>query len=136
MKKPALFFAIKCSIILYFAACTSIEKITDTIAASPRVTRGVWKINTYTEAKKDNTAVFDGLMLTFQNNGKIVAYKNGEKVLGNWAEDDILKRLTISLDTKDPVLEKLNNYWKLSTVSKWNLSFENTEGRHLEITSL
>jgi hypothetical protein len=78
-------------------------------------------------------------MLTFENSGKIIAYKNGEQITGNWAEDDILKRITINLDTKDPALVKLNNNWNISTISKWQLSFNTTNNptdSQLQITSL
>lgn len=139
MKKPILLFAIKCSVILYFAACTGIDKMTTAIAATPRVTKGAWKINLYTEAKTDETAVFEGCMLTFEPTGKIIAYKNGEKITGNWSEDDIQKRITIHLDTKDPVLSKLNSYWNIATISKWQLNFQNTSHPQeslLQITSL
>ena len=139
MNKTSLLVALKCSVILYFAACTGIDKIASAISATPRVTKGAWKINLYTEAKNDETASFDGCMLTFDAAGKITAYKNGEKITGNWAEDDILKRITINLDTKDPALSKLNTYWNISNISKWQLSFNNSnnpELSQLQITSL
>ncbi len=139
MNQTTLLVALKCSVILYFAACTGIDKISTAISATPRVTKGAWKINLYTEAKNDETASFEGCMLTFDPTGKIIAYKNGEKITGNWAEDDILKRLTINLDTKDPALLKLNSYWNISTISKWQLSFQNNnnpELSRLQITSL
>ena len=139
MKKTSLFVAIKCSVILYFAACTGIDKMTTAVSATPRVTKGAWKINLYTESKNDKTAAFDGCMLTFEPTGKIIAYKNGEKITGNWAEDDILKRISINLNTKDPALSKLNDYWNISTISKWQLCFQNTkhpQESQLQITSL
>jgi hypothetical protein len=140
MKKTTLLVALKCSVILYFAACTGIEKIsTASISATPRVTKGAWKINLYSESKNDKTAAFYGCMLCFDASGKIIAYKNGKKITGNWAEDDILKRITINLDTKDPALSKLNSNWDISSISKWQLSFQNinnTEVNQLQITSL
>jgi len=139
MKKPILLFAIKCSVILYFAACTGIDKMTTAVSATPRVTKGAWKINLYTESQHDETARFDGCMLTFEPSGKIIAYKNGQKITGNWAEDDILKRISINLDTKDPALSKLNTYWNIASISKWQLSFQNNkdpQANQLQITSL
>jgi len=139
MKKPILLFAIKCSVILYFAACTGIDKMTTAVSATPRVTKGAWKINLYTESQHDETASFDGCMLTFEPSGKIIAYKNGQKITGNWAEDDILKRISINLDTKDPALSKLNTYWNIASISKWQLSFQNNKNpqeSQLQITSL
>jgi hypothetical protein len=139
MKKPILLFAIKCSVILYFTACSGIDKIAYAVSATPRVIKGAWKVNLFTESKNDKTSAFDGCMLTFESTGKIIAYKSGKKITGNWAEDDILKRITINLDTKDPVLTKLNNYWNISNITKWKLSFKNSgqpEESQLQITSL
>ena len=113
--------------------------MTTAISATPRVTKGAWKINLYTESKHDKTANFDGCMLTFEPTGKIIAYKNGQKISGNWAEDDILKRISINLDTKDPALSKLNDYWNISGISKWQLNFQNAKHpleSQLQITSL
>jgi hypothetical protein len=139
MTKITLIVAIKCSVILYFTACTGIDKMTTTVSASPHVTRGAWKVNLYTESKNDETFEFDDCMLTFETSGKIVAYKNGKKITGNWAEDNISKKVTINLETKDPALSKLNDNWTISTISKWQLNFENTSNptdRKLQITSL
>ena len=117
MKKPLLLFAIKCSVILYFAACTGIDKYTAAVSATPLVTKGAWKVNLLTEAKTDQTACFKGYALTFDATGKLTAVGNGKIITGNWAEDNILKRLTINLDTKDPALAMLNNYWNIYDVS-------------------
>ena len=139
MKKPLLLFAIKCSVILYFAACTRIDKITTAVSATPHVTKGAWKINLFTKSKNNETSTFDGFMLTFEPSGKIIALKNGKKITGNWAEDDILKRITINLDTKDPALAKLNNYWNITSISKWQLSFKTAKNpiiSQMQITSL
>jgi hypothetical protein len=139
MKKSIPLFAIACLALLYFTSCTGIDKITTAISAKSRVIKGAWKINLYRESKIDETYSFDGFMLTFEASGKIIAYKNGEKITGNWAEDAILKRISINLDTKDPALKKLNDQWNISNITKWRLSFENAKdssNRQLEITCL
>jgi hypothetical protein len=139
MKKSILLFAISCLAILCFTACTGIDKITTAVSAKARVIRGAWKINLYTESKIDETYAFSGFMLTFEPTGKIIAYKNGEKITGNWSEDAILKRISINLDTKDPTLKKLNDHWNISNITKWRLSFENAANpsdSRLQITCL
>jgi hypothetical protein len=139
MKKPILLFTIKCSIILYFAACTSINDYTTAVSATPIVTQGEWKINLFIESQNDETNVFDGYTLTFEPSGKIIAKKNGQKISGNWSEDDISRRITINLDTKNPALAKLNSNWSISNVSNAGVSFENTKNPSkgwLQITSL
>jgi len=139
MKNSILLFGIKCSVILYFAACTGIDQYTTAVSATPHVTKGAWKVNLFTEAQNDRTTAFAGYELTFEPTGKIIASKNGKQVTGNWSEDEILKRITINLDTKDPALAKLNDYWNISGISKAGLSFqraENPSTEKLQITSL
>ena len=139
MKNSILLFSIKCSVILYFAACTGIDQYTTAISATPQVIKGTWKVTLFTKATNDETTEFAGYCLTFEPTGKIIASKNGKQVTGNWAEDEILKRITINLDTKDPSLAKLNDYWTISNISKSGLSFEsaeNTSTERLQITSL
>ena len=139
MKSPLIIFALKCSVILYFAACTGINEYASSVSATPQITKGAWKVDLFTEAENDQTTNLKGYTLTFEPTGKITATKNGEKITGNWAEDDILKIITINLDTKDAVLAKLNYSWSISKISKAALSFKNTDdpsnGR-LQITSL
>ena len=97
MKKPLLIFALKCSVIFYFAACTGINEYTHSIAASPKIVKGKWKVNLFNNSQKDETTSFKGCELTFTPAGKIIILKNGKQYTGNWAEDQILKRVTINL---------------------------------------
>ena len=139
MKNSVLLFTIKCSVILYFAACTRIDQYTTAVSATPLVTKGIWKVNLFTRATNDQTTEFAGYNLTFEPTGKIIASKNGKQISGNWAEDDILKTITINLDTQDPSLTKLNSHWGISEISKSGLSLkhvDNTEEGSLQITSL
>ena len=139
MKSPILLFALKCSVILYFAACSGISDYSTDVSATPLVTKGAWKVNLVIEADKGRANELTGYSLIFDPAGKIKATKDGMEVNGNWSEDDILKRITISLDTKDPQLIILNNYWNISAVTKTGVTLQNTtnpsDGR-LELTSL
>ena len=137
MKSPLLLFALKCSVILYFAACSGITDYTTAVSATPLVTKGSWKADLYTG--KDQSGSLTGYSLIFDPSGKVTASKNGKEIKGNWSEDDILKRITISLDTNDPELTILNNYWDISSITKTKVTLQNTEalsaGR-LQLTSL
>ena len=139
MKSPFLIFALKCSVILYFAACTGINEYTTAVSATPNVTKGQWKVNLFEDANKNLSKDLTGYTLTFIPSGKIIAVKNGQVINGNWSEDEILKRMTIDLDTNDPNLKKLNDQWNVSVVTKTGVSLQNTKnpttGR-LQITSL
>jgi len=139
VKSPLLLFALKCSIILYFAACSGIADYSKTVSATPQVTKGSWKVKLFIDANKDQTTGLAGYALTFDPDGKIIASKNGTVIRGNWSEDEILKRITINLETKDPDLTKLNAYWSISAVTKTGVSFQNTKNplsSRLQITSL
>ena len=139
MKKPVLIFALKCFVIIYFAACTGIDQYANTVSATPQITKGAWKVNLFTEAQNNQTANLSGYALIFEPGGKITATKNGKKITGNWAEDDILNRITINLHTNDAALAKLNYSWSISKISKAACSFKNTDdpsNSRLQITSL
>jgi hypothetical protein len=139
VKSPLIIFALKCSIILYFAACTGFGEDTRATSATPHVTKGIWKVNFFKEAGKDMSGELAGYTLTFIPSGKIIAVKNGELVRGDWSEDNILKRITINFETKDPYLIKLNERWNISTASDNGVTLQNTEnksGGRLQITSL
>jgi hypothetical protein len=124
MKKPLLLFAVKCTVILYFAACTSIEDYTVARSATPIVTKGTWKVNLYADANNDKTNDFDGYTFTFNISGELTANRNGVDVNGNWAEDNTSKRITIDLGDKDPALTKLNNYWQISSITNKRVNME------------
>ena len=126
MSKPFLLFAVKCSVILYFAACTSIENYTIAKSATPVVTKGVWKVDLYQDANNDKTNDFAGYTFTFNISGNVKASKNGIDVNGNWVEDDISKRITLNLNAKDPALAQLNNYWEITNVTGSQVSLRNT----------
>lgn len=139
MKKTTLLVSIKCFVILYFAACTSINKYTTTVSATPHITNGSWKVKLFIESQNDKTTELSGYTLTFEPSGKIIAVKGKEQITGNWAEDDISKKLTISLKTKDAALGKLSDNWTVSNISNTGLSFQNVKdpsGGWLQITSL
>lgn len=139
MKKPFLLFTLKCSVILYFAACTGINHYTNSVAATPHVTKGTWKVNLFTTTGADETSQLNGYHLIFSPYGKITAQKNGEIAIGNWSEDEIEKKIAISFNTQDPVLEKLNNNWDISTATNTSIQLKDTENSsagRLQITSL
>lgn len=139
MNKTTLLVALKCSVILYFAACTGINKYADGASATPHITNGAWKVKLFIESQNDKTTSLNGYAFTFEPNGKFIAIKGNEQVTGNWAEDDISKKLTISLQTKDAALARLSDNWTVSNISNTGLSFQNEKdpaGGWLQITSL
>jgi hypothetical protein len=138
MTKPFLLFAIKCSVIMYFAACTSIENYTIAKTATPVVTKGVWKVKLFQDANNDKTNDFAGYTFTFNMSGNVKASKNGIDINGSWAEDDISKKITLNLDAKDPALTRLNNYWNITGINKSEVNLQNntTVNTQLNITTL
>ncbi|MEZ5027521.1 MAG: hypothetical protein R2765_01905 [Ferruginibacter sp.] len=139
MKKPLLIFALKCSVILYFAACTGINDYGNTVSATSKVTKGTWKINLFTQGQQNETNQFSNCILKFDPSGKLTIIKNGQTITGNWIEDNIMQRITISLNTNDAVLTRLNDYWNISKISKSGISFrgnQNSVNDRLEITNL
>jgi hypothetical protein len=139
MKKPALLFALKCSVIVYFAACTSIDTLSVSPSITSLVTRGTWKVNCYSNDRADNTCNFKDYTFTFDASGKVTAVKNGISFTGHWIEDNISKKVTINFNNNNAVLNDLNNYWDITSISGTGISFEKASDRDTEkfyITSL
>lgn len=96
-------------------------------------------MNLFTTTGADETSQLNGYHLIFSPYGKITAQKNGEIAIGNWSEDEIEKKIAISFNTQDPVLEKLNNNWDISTATNTSIQLKDTENSsagRLQITSL
>lgn len=136
MKKPFLLFSLKCAVILYFAACTSIEDYTVTQSATPVITRGAWKVDLFSAGNSNQTIVFEGYHFTFTTAGDLKAVNNGTEVAGNWVEDHFSKSININLVTSDPILEKLNDLWKINAISTGQVELRNSSEARLNITSL
>lgn len=139
MKKPMVLFALKCTVILYFAACTGINDYATAVSATPHVTKGAWKMKLIGGTENKDLQGLAGYTFSFNTSGKLFASRNGETTTGNWAEDDILKMITINFDTQDPALGKLNSGWQISQISNTGIFFNNTDHStvdRLEITSL
>ena len=132
MKKPVLLFALKCSVIVYFAACTNIQQIGVSNSVSELVTKGTWKVNCYDNAHIDNTCIFEGYSFSFDASGKVTASKNGISFEGNWIEDNISKKITLSFQNSNSVLSELNNHWNIESISDKGLTFENSTGKDSE----
>jgi hypothetical protein len=139
MNKPFLLFTLKSAVILYFAACTSIDHYTVAKSAMPVVTKGVWKIDLYSNANNDQTNDFTGYTLTFASSGILKASKKGMETEGSWFEDNISKRISIDLGLTDPSLKKLNTNWNIREINDTQLDLQNcsnTATAKLKITIL
>lgn len=133
MRKPFLLFTLKCSVILYFAACTGIDHYTKEKSATPLVTEGTWKIDLYQDAHSDKTADFTGYTFTFNSAGDLLVNKNNKNIAGNWSEDDIARRITINLGTGDPILQLLNENWNVMQVKEKGILLQGKDGDKLRI---
>lgn len=127
MKKPILLFALKCFVILYFAACTNVERLSVTQTVAPVITNGSWKVALYMDSNNNQTNDFSGYTFTFNPSGEIKAVKNGTEITGNWSENNIAKKVTLYFSSGDPILEKLNVGWVISNVTSSQLDLENKD---------
>jgi hypothetical protein len=132
MKKPVLLFALKCSVIIYFAACTNIQTLSVSPSVTKLVTKGAWKVNCYSNANTDNTCNFKDYTFTFDVSGSVVAVKDSVSYTGNWLEDNISKKITINFSKSNPVLNELTDYWDITAISDAGISFEKTTDRDTE----
>ena len=133
MKKPVLLFALKCSVIIYFAACTNIEQYSVSNSVSQQlISKGTWKVNCYDNANTDNTCIFEGYAFSFDATGKVTARKNGITNEGNWLEDNISKKITLNFKNENPALSQLNDSWNIATISDTGITFENNSDQNSE----
>jgi len=130
MKKPFLLFALKCSIIFYFAACTGMEDYITDKAATPVVTEGAWVINEYLDSNSNHRNDFAGYTFTFNAAGDLTVKKNGIRTSGNWSEDDISKKIAIHLPSADPLLSQLNQHWKITRVTNDKIQLQQPSTRY------
>ena len=135
MKIPKLIFALKCSVIIYIAACTSIDKLAVSDSVTQLVTKGIWKVNCYTATNVDNTCNFQDYTFVFDKSGNVTATKKGASFNGHWLEDNISKKITISFDNSNLVLNELNDYWDITSITDGGISFEKNSEKFY-ITSL
>jgi hypothetical protein len=126
-------------VILYFAACTSIENYTIDKSATPVVTKGEWKVKFFQDANNDKTGDFAGYTFTFNMTGNLKASKNGVDVNGNWVEDEISKKISINLGDASPLMNSLKGNWSIEEISNAKLCLQHQDqdnpGR-LNFTSL
>ena len=124
MTQSSLLFAIKCAVILYFAAFSSIDHLTIARSASPLITKGAWRVDLYSAADKDKTNDLAGYNFVFGSTGELKASKNGVEITGNWSEDNISKRITFDLGKADPMLAKLNDYWNIEEIANVQVNLQ------------
>ena len=139
MNKPFLLFALKCSVILYFTACTGIDNLASDKSATPIITKGAWKIEYYTGEKAGKINDLSAYHFFFGREGELKAVKNEITVMGNWSEDNITKCIRINLGDEDPDLAKLNDYWNINDVANLHVDLKNAhqeELNGLKITAL
>ena len=133
MKKPFLLFALKCSVIVYFAACTRIDKLAVSSSVSEQlINKTAWKVNCFGNATSDNTCIFVGYTFNFDASGKVTATKNGTAIEGHWLENNISNTITISFKNSNAVLNELSDYWNISTVTNAGISFEKNDTKDSE----
>ena len=140
MKKPFLLFALKCSVIIYFAACTSIDKLGASKTITQQlVTKSAWKVNCFGNTTSDNTCIFEGYTFNFNASGKVTASKNGTVIEGNWLEDNISNKITLNFKNQSSALSQLNYYWNIASINDAGITFEKStdqDSEKLYITAL
>ena len=133
MKKPVLLFSLKCAVILYFAACTNIDRITVSKTVAQSVVSGSWKVDQYV-AGNDHSNSLSGYDFSFSDGGKLTVNKNGNSINGNWYEDNVTKTLVLNIESNDKALQQLNAHWNITNVSDEKLVFETNGNESLQIS--
>jgi hypothetical protein len=111
---------------LYFTTCTGINEFTTAVSATPKVTKGVWRVNLCKDAPVNFHEEMVEYTLLFKADGTIIVKSKDAETTGNWSEDEISKKMNITLETDDPCLAKLNNNWQISKITKTSITLQNT----------
>ena len=137
MKKPFLVFALKCSVIIYFAAFSSIDKFAVSRSVTQQIVdKGYWKVNCFGNPASDNNALFEDYAFSFEASGKVTASKNGALIEGQWLEDNISKTITISFNNNTPFEQKLNTKWHINAIDNASISLKSDASETLLISKL
>lgn len=119
---------------IVLAGCTKKDSDVDSVAQA--VTNGTWRVTHFSERTNNETSDFAGYTFTFQNNGKVLASKNGVIKEGNWSESSSSQRLVIDLGVKNDgnkPLGELSDDWVIisKTDTKINLADDNASSNEL-----
>jgi hypothetical protein len=127
---------LKCSVIIYFAAFSSIDKFTVSRSVTQQIVdKGYWKVNCYSNPASDNS-LFEDYAFSFEATGKVTATKNGTVTEGRWMEDNISKTITISFNNDTPFEQKLNTKWHINAIDNASISLKNDTRETLLISKL
>ena len=137
MRKPFLLFALKCSVIIYFAAFSSIDKFAVSRSVTQQIVdKGYWKVNCFGNPASDNNSLFEDYAFSFDASGKVTATKNGTSIEGHWLEDNISRSITISFNDNTPFEQKLNTKWYINAIDNASISLKNDTRETLLISKL
>jgi len=137
MKKPFLVFALKCSVIIYFAAFSSIDKFAVSRSVTQQIVdKGYWKVNCFGNPATDNSSLFEDYAFSFDASGKVTASKNGTTIEGHWLEDNISRSITISFNDNTPFEQKLNTKWYINAINNASISLKSDASETLLISKL
>lgn len=117
MKTKATLFVAVLLLSFTFSSCEKAEQFLQKAVLQQIITNDRWVIEVFTVSGTDVTQEYVPYEFEFHTDGKVIAFKSTETLVGNWKED--LTALSIETNFSNPTvtLERLNNIWFVGKTS-------------------
>ena len=112
-----IFFSLFASSLILLSGCAKKDSITSDDLYT-QLTGSSWAIHYYYNGS-DNTSDFSGYVFSFASNGSCSIKKGSNTIIGSWqvvTGENNKGKLQLSISS-NPVLEQLNEWWKLEAIS-------------------
>jgi len=115
MKLKIYLFSVVFGISLF--SCKKLVQQQEQNAAIQIITNGLWYVQTYTNNGTDISAIFDGYVFQFKQDGTVVGTKDNISVTGTWSASIPNRSITSNFPNAGSPLNKLNSVWKITDSS-------------------
>lgn len=120
MVRTIINFFFICLVNIQFIACQKdVSKPSDALSATATNIAGAFTINSFVTTA-DQTAIFNGFTITFNENGAIVATRGSDTFNGTWMFDDG-NNTEIKINFSNAPLNQLNKGWHIANLTEDHL---------------
>jgi hypothetical protein len=127
MKSKITFLALTLIASVAFFGCKKEDHISPSNTSSV-ISNGEWKVASFKDDGKDETAHFSGYTFKFESNGAVIAVKSSGTSTGSWSsgKDDSHTEIVISFPLAP--LNELNEDWHVLKQSSTSIEMEHISG--------
>jgi hypothetical protein len=117
MKTKATLFVAVLMLSFVFSSCEKAEQFLQQAVLKQIITNDRWVVEVFSVSGTDVTQEYSPYEFEFHTDGKVIAFKSTETMVGDWKED--LNALSIETSFSNPTvtLERFNNIWYVGKTS-------------------